>query len=443
MCEQSVRGDSMNYFQQKLYAIILCMALQPIACAVPQLSSLAKLKKNILSLYILGGSITSDSSLPKTLRKNSIYRRGGSRAYVSETASPQAAGSEIPDKPEIVQKFKWAVVGAGLAGIVAINFLVENKVNPASIAWIDPEFKVGAIGKYYRQVPGNLSTQQWIDSLEQCNYIKRCPCEPIKFLKKHERNSFYALDIIVQPLQRITDWLRTQMPNFKDSVVDMRKEPGGWRIELQNSNIEAEKVILATGSHPRVLDDGCKKMIDLQTVFDKRKLAQEIKPEDVVVVMGSSHSAVIALKFLSELPVKRIIHLYRRPFEYVVKTKKGMINVESGLKGPAAEYARTVLEDNLPSNMTRLLNTEETRHNIMQHCTKIIYAVGFEQNMLPWMQGKTIRYNDTSGVIDNNLYGFGIAFPEKKADAAGKIEYRVGLPFFIEYAKRVIPQWIR
>ena len=39
--------------------------------------------------------------------------------------------------------FQWAVVGAGPAGIAAVGKLLDNAVNPASILWIDPQFKVG------------------------------------------------------------------------------------------------------------------------------------------------------------------------------------------------------------------------------------------------------------------------------------------------------------
>ncbi len=55
--------------------------------------------------------------------------------------------------------YKWAVVGAGLAGVTTLSVLIEKGQDPKTIVWIDPEFNVGRMGKYYRNVPANTKNQ--------------------------------------------------------------------------------------------------------------------------------------------------------------------------------------------------------------------------------------------------------------------------------------------
>lgn len=51
--------------------------------------------------------------------------------------------------------FKWAVIGAGPAGIAAVGKLIDAGINPKEIVWIDPEFKVGDFGTHWRNVSSN------------------------------------------------------------------------------------------------------------------------------------------------------------------------------------------------------------------------------------------------------------------------------------------------
>ena len=51
--------------------------------------------------------------------------------------------------------FQWAVIGAGPAGIAAIGKLLDNDIDPAHIAWIDPAFCVGDFGTEWKNVSSN------------------------------------------------------------------------------------------------------------------------------------------------------------------------------------------------------------------------------------------------------------------------------------------------
>ena len=351
----------------------------------------------------------------------------------------------LTDATSIAQlktNYEWAVIGAGPAGILSIGLLIENGVTPSSIVWIDPEFQVGALGKYYQDVPANLSTAQWITILDGCNYLKKCPKNPIEYLKNHDLNQFYPLKLIVKPLQEISHWLLSDVHGVKEKVTHLESQNNRWIIEANKTRLKVNKVILATGSHPRSLDYKCKEEIPLNLALNPSQLAQQVNKDDVIAVVGSAHSAVSVMMFLSQLPVKKVINFYNHPFQYTTQTPNGPINAETGLKGAAATFAREILETNALPEIQRVYNDQSARDAYLPQCTKIIYAVGFEQNETPLAKGKSISYDDTTGIIAPHLYGFGIAFPEKKTDAGGKVEHRVGLPHFLNYGKRVIPNWI-
>lgn len=379
-----------------------------------------------------------------TLAKNSFDSHAKAKAILVKKAALHALKTKNYSRQlPIVRNYDWAVVGGGLAGILAVGILAENGVPLSSIAWIDDTFKVGALGNYFQNVPGNLSTKQWISAIENCDYLKQCPSNPIKHLKRYDLDLFYPLSIIVKPMQDITNWLLTKANGFKNNVININSEGNDWNLKLSNFDvIKAHKVILATGSHPKSLNYKFNQEIPLPVALDKQKLAQAIKPDDTVAVIGSSHSAAIALMLLAELPVKNVVHFYTHPFSYTQQTEKGVINAESGLKGPAAKFAKEVIEANKMHNLNQIFNTKQNRDAWLPHCTKIIYATGFTPNSIPLKQGNPLHYDDTTGIIQRNLFGFGIAFPGKKADANGKMEHRVGMPHFLEYGKRVIPQWI-
>ena len=51
--------------------------------------------------------------------------------------------------------YKWVVVGSGPAGIATIGKLLDSRINPASICWIDSKFEAGDLGVKWYNVPAN------------------------------------------------------------------------------------------------------------------------------------------------------------------------------------------------------------------------------------------------------------------------------------------------
>jgi cation diffusion facilitator CzcD-associated flavoprotein CzcO len=50
---------------------------------------------------------------------------------------------------------EWAVIGSGPAGIAAVGKLLDLGIAAQNIAWIDPAFTVGDLGKKWSKVSSN------------------------------------------------------------------------------------------------------------------------------------------------------------------------------------------------------------------------------------------------------------------------------------------------
>jgi hypothetical protein len=343
---------------------------------------------------------------------------------------------------ERAAQYEWAVVGAGPGGIVVVGLLLDLGINPKQIAWIDPEFSVGRLANY-TNVPANSTVKSFFDFLQACNTF--CACSPsLDALIAYGFDKEPPLGELVLPLQEITNYLCSSVVPVRSMLRALDFIDDQWQVTLNNQTLTAQRVVLATGSHPRSMDYDCGSEISLDVALDKAQLAQCVSPADSIAVVGSAHSAVLVMKALSELPVARIINFYTTPLQYVIDMGSWVLHAESGLKGIAAEWARTVLEKNPPANLVRVINSEASRTAWLPICNKVIYASGFERNDIPPINGSTapITYNPTTGIIAPHLFGIGIAFPEVQIDPLGNKEHRVGLNSFMAYALRVTPEWL-
>lgn len=341
----------------------------------------------------------------------------------------------------------WVVIGAGPAGISAVGLLLELKIPAKAITWIDKKFNVGRLGESYSNVPSNIQTKYFVQFINSCKTFQKIDSPAIEKLFNYDPESEYPLHIIVDPLRDITNYLCTQVVAIKDNLQSLDFYDDLWHVGISNRKITAYNVILATGSHPRTLDYSCNAVqVSLDIALDKTLLAEQLNPQDSVAVVGSSHSAILILKYLSELPVKRIINFYNKPLQYAIPNPSGVINEWGGLKGVTARWALEVLEKNPPANLVRIFNSPAALDAWLSICNKIIYAVGFERNELPLITNNPqcySSYDSSSGIIAPRLFGIGIAFPEQVYDTNGKPQLGIGLNDFIEYAQRVMPLWMK
>ncbi len=338
--------------------------------------------------------------------------------------------------------YEFAVIGAGPAGMSAVGVLLDNGIVPEKIAWIDPEFGVGRLGKAYGKVPSNTKIKGTLKFLSSCQSFARNK-QPRFKIEQYNPNLPCSLSYMTEPLQWISTHLQSQVPSLQALVTNIETSAQGFTLTTSHQTITAKKVILATGSHPKQLTYAQPQEIALDIALNPELLAQAVTPDDSVTVFGSSHSAILVLKNLAQLPIKRIINFYKKPLIYAVNMGNWYLHDNTGLKETAALWAHAVLEKNPPKNLERYKGSASTIAQFLPSCTKVIYAIGFERNEVPGLSKDILEsYNATTGIIAPNLFGLGIAFPKKHKDPLGNTEFQIGILDFLLHAQRVIPLWI-
>ena len=177
---------------------------------------------------------------------------------------------------------------------------------------------------------------------------------------------------------------------------------------------------------------------------------RQVKSEDVVGVVGSSHSAILCLRNLLESKLApRVVNLYRSPLLYAVHLPDGRImHDNTGLKGIAAEWARERLEAGVFEQAGRrericIKDSPETASEALDRCTAVVHAVGFSRNPLPVIireDGSPLTkvvHDTKSGQIAGaeGIKGFGIAFPETVVDPSGLNSLNIGLWDFMRHIR--------
>lgn len=340
--------------------------------------------------------------------------------------------------------YEWAVIGAGAAGIAAVGKLMDYGIEPSRIAWLDPEFTVGDLGKLWSNVPSNTKVGLFLKFLAGCQAFAYDSKSKNFELNQLDRNNTCDLRYIVEPLQWITTQLADQVATWQTTAENLSLANRCWHIKCQDFNLLANNVILAVGAKPKTLPYTTPVTIPLEVAMDKLQLSANIQANDVVAVFGSSHSAILVLRNLVECGVKQIINFYRMPLRYAISLDEGILFDNTGLKGTTAEWARENIDGQLPKNMIRLFSNHDNIEHHLPQCNKAIYAIGFERRHLPILVGMAhAQYSEETGIIAPGLFGLGIAYPEKRMDRFGVIEHRVGLWKFMEFIDHVMPIWLR
>ena len=340
--------------------------------------------------------------------------------------------------------FDWTVIGAGPAGILSVGKLIDAGVDPKAIAWVDPDFKVGDLGQLWRNVSSNTKVRLFQGFLHGCSAFKYQQA-PQDFAINHlDVDQTCSLYYIADPLQWVSDHLTKTVEIFKDKANRLVLAKRAWQITLSSCNMAAKNVILATGAEAKVLPYSGPSTITLRDALDRERLASLCQADDVVAVFGSSHSAILVIGNLVEQGVKRIINFYLEPLRYAVELDNWILFDDTGLKGKTAEWAREHIDGEWPSNLERVICSQEHLTQYLPACDKAVYAVGFERRHLPVIAGlQAIEYNSQSGIIAPGLFGIGIAFPECRENPFGIKEYAVGLWKFMTYIDRVLPVWMK
>lgn len=340
--------------------------------------------------------------------------------------------------------YQWTVIGAGPAGIAAIGKLLDNKIPADKIFWCDPYFKVGDLGRLWSNVSSNTKAKLFTDFLYACDSFRYESVEEKFTLSTLDPQQTCILKYMVEPLEWVTEQLLKQVSNQKTTIHSMSLSNRLWTLKDNNSEFQSHNVILATGALPSTLNYPKVELIPFDLAIDEPQLSDLIDVEKTYGVFGSSHSAMIILRYLVEMGVKKVINFYRSPCRYALDMGDWTLFDNTGLKGSTAQWAREHIDGKIPENLNRYLTTESNIARFLPECDQIIYAVGFEKrnNILIGDYEET-KHNPHVGIIGPGLFGFGIGYPELKTDPFGSLEAQVGLWKFITYLNKVLPLWIK
>jgi cation diffusion facilitator CzcD-associated flavoprotein CzcO len=339
--------------------------------------------------------------------------------------------------------YAWTVIGAGPAGIAAVGRLIDHGIAPERIAWIDPEFAAGDIGRKWRSVSSNTHLALFLDYFNGSAAFRFSEAPPLPLLEIGSQETC-ALALVAEPLEWITGHLSERVNVYQTMATALSLTERRWLIETSQQELASENVILAVGAVPKKLDYPDLDEIPVEVALDPEKLAEQPLEGATVAVFGSSHSTMIALPHLLRHPIEKVINFYRSPLRYALYFDDWILFDDVGLKGKAAEWARQNIDGYLPDRLERCWVSSPEFDEKLAQCDRAIYTVGFERRKLPeTRQWGELDYNPNNGIIAPGLFGLGIAFPEYAPDRYGYGQYRVGLKKFMDYLHSVLPLWLR
>ncbi|KAG0140149.1 hypothetical protein CROQUDRAFT_136845 [Cronartium quercuum f. sp. fusiforme G11] len=368
-----------------------------------------------------------------------------------------------------VDIYDAAIVGAGPAGLTAISNLLDK--GSSKVSWIDPLFQAGRVGEMYREVPSNTRTKLFL------NYVTVSPT--LSNLVKHAStpNAYtvmesldpekgcqlsYAADLIVFLTQELMKQRQDSIHPFKGLVRMMESENNQpWRLDVDPKasndspiSLRAHKVVLATGSAPVHPPSSPIPILDLDIALSPSRLRHylaQLEPDTTLAVIGSSHSAILAIKNITDISTRHwILHFYRSSLKFAEQKDGWILYDNTGLKGLAADWAREVYPTLTQIKRVRLSGKPEEEKRVyeqeLKSCTRVIYAIGYSHNPYPRVMVDGLQSSLDWNPINGNfgiphLYGCGIAFPEKVKDPEGNVESAVGFWKFMRFVKRVSEDW--
>ncbi|KAJ3268864.1 hypothetical protein HDV01_002150 [Terramyces sp. JEL0728] len=339
----------------------------------------------------------------------------------------------------------WTVIGSGPAGITAIGVLLENQAS--DVCWIDPEFGVGDLSQYPK-IPGNtiisLLNDKYFAACHAFEYEKfRNPFDVLEF----GGDKYCLMEQVISNFQTITAQFKEKVATIQDTVVEVKRQDDVWLIKTNSTTVFSRGIVLATGCVPVVpvfpFEISPNQVeISLKDALNKDALNSILGNASTapkVAVFGSSHSAILALEYLTTTGIETL-NVYKSSSEIVFAENgpEGYVNWYSGLKGAAAEWAQNNIVKAVHPKLTRVaLNESE---ELVRNCTHVIYCCGFKQRPINVVgYDYPLRY-DGSGKIGPNLYGVGIGFPPVETDILGKKEYSVGFVLFLDHLRSHLPK---
>ena len=393
-----------------------------------------------------------------------------SKCYTRTCSAPKSSPyCTISNATTPLPVYDAVVIGAGPGGLTCASNLLDQGLS--KICMVDPGFTAGRIDEKYREVPSNTKAglfAQWATGTKTFSDVIESTPKPNAYerLLSLDQNKGCILGDAIDVAKLLSDGIRrdSRVDSVVGRVEALSKDRNLW--DLGKHGITAERVVLAHGSHPKPHDLATRyphlKPLDLETCLKPSALRATLPAGSKVGVVGSSHSAVLALKNLYDLGNVTIVNFYRSPLLYAIYKDGWILYDNAGLKGIAADWAREVLAaKDLPPRLRRVDLKSDGRPEKeiydaeLKDLTHLASAVGYEMNPLPKIEvggrqveptfdpltGKFFEAQGDEEYLDG-LFGAGIAYPERVTDREGNVESAVGWFKFMKFVKRVVPEWL-
>lgn len=334
--------------------------------------------------------------------------------------------------------YQWTVVGAGPAGILTVGKLLDEGVKGENICWIDPMFNVGGFGQYCQKVSSNTVAELFIQCFKSYKSFMYNHTESV--FKNLDNKNTCEISLVVQELKKITENLSQKVVRRKAKVNFLKSGKDCYLVAAGEEVICSAKVVLATGSEPKVLSCYDIPKIDLKDALDVEYLSRKNLTNKNIAVFGSSHSAVIVIKNLLDLDVN-VHNFYRSPLKYAVKMNEWTLYDNTGLKGNSALWAKENLYHGSSPRLKRYHTDADNVKEILRLCDYAIYAVGFTKRNIKIDDLIIHHHNPHNGIIAPGVFGIGIAYPEEITDLFGYLENNIGMFKFKHHLNKIFPVW--
>lgn len=370
---------------------------------------------------------------------------------------------------------EYVVIGDGPAALCAIAKIYGAKIPKQQILWVGPHFKGGdfctklSVGS---SVPGNTSVESY-HAVNEAIYQLIPSCSPNQKEKmQFKLNSLppahtCCLKTAAAPLQHISDNLRKLVPSMQGMALAIRETKKGIEVDIHSNNtvqcVTTKRVILAIGAEPRTLSLPTQlTIIDPNITFIESELKQYVQKNpsiDTVAVIGSSHSAALAVMHLLQADIK-VIQFMNKAYKFATPlvaadgTRYTQFD-NTGLKGEVAAFTRKLLNGEISSGKWEC-HIEEKVEKLMNihlpRCTHAVTCIGYVPNCSLTINGLPLsaftHNKQTTQLINSQaqsmpgIFGIGIAFPLEVQSLSGEIESAVGIKkFWTSINDRILVKW--
>jgi len=333
---------------------------------------------------------------------------------------------------------KICIIGAGASGILLSLLLHQAGISPNDICLVDPYFDGGDLQRKWGNVISNTKWMACTEAFRCClpsltlpEWAKQLPSDqptPLCTIAKLLRDLFIPLKF------------KTVRGYVRQASWDSQKL--AWTCSIQSGNgiteIHGDRLLFSQGSIPKYFDIPIPS-IPLEIALDANLLKSYVNSKDHVVVFGTNHSGILALKNLAECSVERIVGVHKGPRAFLW-ARDGEYD---GLKLDGATIADSIMAGEYPA--VKLVPYEDVSEIVREtrHATWAVFAAGFSANMnirvtVDGVEQTIGEYDPTTGILRNapKAWGFGIAYPSQAPDG---VHYDVGISSFLEHFHKQIP----